>query len=380
MKNGLLKTPCHLALFAVLPAALSSCKMPSQQAWSKIQKDGLVGYMAGEPMQRKIAADSASSKRGQTVVLTNFAFLEPIEGLPKPTASSGAASGSRSNGILGSSGGLFLSSKVATAKPVPGRAGYVYSPHAAGKMVDVTRFKGGAQVRCPHTERIFAVPGYTLEKSAVASSRSMVRDTRTSRVAQNPRADRQRMSFSPHFEPSPGVADPEPETTIVRPQEAPKPDGLMATMVPGRMNQVYSPYAGKRQIVDVTGLKPGEKARCPYTERVFIVPGAATIVSTAAANKQIAEISENVEFKVLGDRAGMNAAANKKTTAPTSASATPSPPPAPSSAPVANWSGQNGYVISPHGGQMVDVSGKSAGSEVRCPFSGKLFRVPAGSN
>jgi hypothetical protein len=44
-------------------------------------------------------------------------------------------------------------------------------------------------------------------------------------------------------------------------------------------------------------------------------------------------------------------------------------------------SGRSGLVNSPYAGssQLVDVTGMSAGQPVKCPYTGKLFRVPAGA-
>ncbi len=40
----------------------------------------------------------------------------------------------------------------------------------------------------------------------------------------------------------------------------------------GKENLVYSPYTKGTYVVDITGLMPGERARCPYTGRIFTIP------------------------------------------------------------------------------------------------------------
>jgi hypothetical protein len=50
--------------------------------------------------------------------------------------------------------------------------------------------------------------------------------------------------------------------------------------IPNRPGMVNSPYAASHQIVDVTGLKPGQDVKCPFTGKLFRVPG-----SAQAANK-----------------------------------------------------------------------------------------------
>lgn len=41
--------------------------------------------------------------------------------------------------------------------------------------------------------------------------------------------------------------------------------------VPNKKGFVYSPF-DKTQLVDVRGIPPGKKVRCPYTSKIFLVP------------------------------------------------------------------------------------------------------------
>jgi hypothetical protein len=38
------------------------------------------------------------------------------------------------------------------------------------------------------------------------------------------------------------------------------------------MNMVNSPFAGKTQLVDVSGMSSGQTVKCPYTGKLFKVP------------------------------------------------------------------------------------------------------------
>ncbi|SKB03696.1 hypothetical protein SAMN02745166_03878 [Prosthecobacter debontii] len=62
---------------------------------------------------------------------------------------------------------------------------------------------------------------------------------------------------------------PKPEAPSPKPSMADLPYG---TPVPGRPGMVNSPFAEKQQLVDVTGMAPGEAVKDPYTGKLFRVP------------------------------------------------------------------------------------------------------------
>ncbi len=81
----------------------------------------------------------------------------------------------------------------------------------------------------------------------------------------------------------PQTTPPPPETTVVTRQTPPPPpssapvqqapaDYPYATPVAGKPGFVTSPHAPEAGLVDVRGMSPGQQARDPYTNKIFLVP------------------------------------------------------------------------------------------------------------
>lgn len=70
------------------------------------------------------------------------------------------------------------------------------------------------------------------------------------------------------------------------------------TAVPGRMNMVNSPFAGKTQLVDVSGMSAGQTVKCPYTGKLFKVPP-----TQQAANHAEPRHESKVETPKMSDEA-----------------------------------------------------------------------------
>lgn len=267
-----------MSLGALAIAGLSSCSLPSEQAWREIRQEGLISYFRaqdGEPAAKPTVAVKAQSTTGATSVTTTTS-------VPQPQSVAGTATGTQS---------------LPTAQAVPGLEGYVRTPFTTpSRLVDVRGMAAGSKVVCPYTRRPFLVPSTggerqvvsttapttkpapapTVESSAPPPSKPAPSVTTT--VPDAPTKVAANTSPAPQPPPTPAPAPqtkPNPPVEQTAP-ELPKPavaaELPMGIAIPGRPGFVNSPFAAKHQLVDVTGLPTGMEVKCPYTGKLFRVP------------------------------------------------------------------------------------------------------------
>jgi hypothetical protein len=394
-----------------------SCSLPPREVWQRVKEDGVLKAFyvpkrsgVGEDRTRRLAGADLS--------------VEP--------AAAGRAAGA----------------PVAEPAGVPG---YVYSPRTATrKLVNVKDFAAGETVLCPYTMEPFVVPGGGVSRRAEDGM------AQTSTFGPAPlRAGSATVSPPPEASVEPSVAETlvaenpaveeltpaspslaEAGTPLIEPVTT-APMGMWVEEKPGH---VYSPFAARHQLVDVTGIAPGTEVHCPFSGRIFRVPAVSDSlaqslpepgpVATAAdglaapdpVSPGVSQASDPAADPVLADAAAMRelAVPTPSPEAPGSpAPEAPAPPkygavgpalvpPAPGPAspatavdsampkgdpkpkppvkpapapepPTATWApGKPGLVQSPFGkpGQLVDVTGKPTGSKVVCPYTNKAFLVP----
>ncbi len=177
-------------------------------------------------------------------------------------------------------------------------------------------------------------------------------------------------------------------TTLVGPAapSTPPPSMLnsasmpVAQSVPDLPGYVRTPFTNPPRLVDVRGMSAGSKVVCPYTQRPFLVPGSvSSSIASAPSRPKAPEPKERPRTTPVAPDTSVAAMSKPSTSAPTTPAVTPAPTQAAPELPYgSSISGRPGFVTSPYAAkhQLVDVTGLPVGMEVKCPYTGKLFRVP----
>ncbi|MDZ4405226.1 hypothetical protein [Prosthecobacter sp.] len=237
MKASRCTIGCAARRFSLLTASvlLVQCSLPPRQAWQYIQTNGLLNYW-GYSTQRQSPPFRTGTVRTQRYAATRSSSLYPrYSSRPSPNWSSLWGSGMpnripyNSSYFSGSSQNRYYNSpsprsgSVAT-RPAP-RPKSSYSPEDRSPSVKIP------------VEEPSPAPQIANNPPPVTSSN-----------------------------PAPSTSG---STSSTKPAAGDLPFG---TPIPGRVNMVNSPYAGKTQLVDVSGMGVGQTVKCPYTGKLFKVP------------------------------------------------------------------------------------------------------------
>lgn len=296
-------------------AALSSCSLPPSQAWQQIRQDGLLPFIANGMSAPRANSNLIASRPLGPFVVPQRPKIQPIPATTIPVGPSSVMP----SGIV-----------------VNGLNGYVRTPFTnPARLVDVRGMNPGSKVVCPYTQRPFMVPN-----AAVASA-------------------------NPAPAPSPVIAQRQPKPST-RQQSSPAPAPSTRPTV--------KPQQPTPSIAAAPQPKPQVKPQPKPQSQPKTTPAPAPAAPKVAATPPTKPTPPISQPKVTP-----TPAPEPKPQQPAPTVAAQPKPQAPAKLPFGSpIPGRPGFVNSPYAEkhQLVDVTGLNIGTEVKCPYTGKLFRVP----
>jgi hypothetical protein len=332
----------QFASAAALALLGSACSTPPREAWSDIQSRGLITYYVKGPQTQA---------------------QPPLGGQAKPTLLATTKPAGKSNEIVT----VYQRQPIFTprvtnfqlpvARSVNNLPGYVKSPYTTpGRLVDVRGVVPGSRVYCPYTRKPFLLPEIAPQRQLASTQ------------------------ISPDQMPK------------KRPAAAPIVSSAPAKIVrtPSRKAQSVSSLSNnpvrerpKKAAPQVLDTPPAAPQREVVTTEIKNSPPTVPtqpVVQPAPANKPVVEAAPPV-MKVTTPAAPKRELAAPRLGASSKVDEAPTRAAEPKKELLYGKSVPNrpGFVNSPFAGknQLVDVTGLPAGMEVKCPYTGKLFKVPA---
>lgn len=231
-----MKTVIHLCIVAGALGMITSCALPPRDAMRIVQRDGLISYLSHDYSHYTHAAPaSASPLRVSPVPYTT----------PRPVASVPYRSTYHTNRYA--------------------RAEYDRVPYRPKNSSTHSKSSSAAAARKRVVTNASPSP-----RSSVSSTASVKEKTNADSASTNSNA----------------APEPPKKSAEALPYGSP---------VAGRPGMVTSPFAQKQQLVDVTGMAPGDTVKDPYSGKLFRVPPSqqASAASPAAAKPNAAPPKES---------------------------------------------------------------------------------------
>lgn len=254
MKNYscLRATLAALAISVLLPA----CALPPRDAWRVIRHDGFLTYLAMEFGQQPLPPKLPVAGPGSVARQSPPSVTVPWRASPN----------------------RYWSTNPASPVVGPPRVNPPASPVAASVPKPVLRTlpPKAAATTPPTVAKAPEQPTAPPSATAAASKPELQAKPQEPKVVAVPQAPSPAATApsgpakesSPAPSPAPSATPPPPTPSVAaRIDDLPYGD-----VIAGRPGFVHSPYALKSQIVDVTGLRPGQEVKCPFTGKLFRVP------------------------------------------------------------------------------------------------------------
>ncbi len=206
------------------PVLLTQCAMPSRQAWQYIQTHGLLTYWNYEAQHSSPPFRTGTSSRNtQRYATTSRSSLSAPRYSYRPSSSWSSFwdSGTPNRVPYQSSGSYYSQNRHYSPSPSRSQSRPAPRPRSSDPA--------------PRTQ---------IPQDEPATAPQIVKND------------------------PPAPANPNPPKS----SSSSAADLPYGTPVPGRVNMVNSPYAGKTQLVDVSGMGVGQTVKCPYTGKLFKVP------------------------------------------------------------------------------------------------------------
>lgn len=248
MKNySCLRAPLAALAFSVL---LPACALPPRDAWRVIRHDGFLTYLSIEfgkqPPPPKLSTSAGSSSVAR--------HSPPSVTVP-----------------WRSSPNRYWSTNPASPVVGPPRISPPIRPVAATVPKPILR-------TLPPKAADIKPPTATKAPEKTASSPPATPAASKPELQAKPKPPEPKVVAVPQAPPtapakqSPPAPSPAPPSTPSVSAAARIDDLPYGDVIAGRPGFVHSPYALKSQIVDVTGLRPGQEVKCPFTGKLFRVP------------------------------------------------------------------------------------------------------------
>lgn len=276
-------------LLAAGMICLTACELPPRQAWRVIQTEGLIPYLGIEFGPRPVPAYARQPAVRQGPRSLAAAYAPSASSIPVANRFLGVGGGNSAfpEKKLAVPGVYVVRTQPPAARPVAPAAAPAKPQTVAAKPVKTITLsapKAAIPKPAPPAESKptgqppageiakapAAKPAPSPPKPASAAAATPAKPVRAGDAIPVPNPRTQPQTASKDSAPKP------PPTS-----DSGKADSLpFGTPVPGRPGLVNSPYAGKYQLVDVTGLNIGQEIKCPYSGKLFRVPPAVQASNT----------------------------------------------------------------------------------------------------